>query len=1004
MAMPAERVLALAPRLFAAAAVPILGLWGLTAKGREKSAEEKREEAQERTRRARMLVEMCDSLAASKFDVTDVEKENQIEWEDVHRRATELAVMDPEAPELEEGLVWCAKVLLQQLRLTTEKTRLQKDVRYADCNKLDDLWWCEEQLHDLTRLISRFKVPADLMAEIKAAAKKAYRLSRTNQFKDVKKAAAMILLAKRAMPWLLADMAVSAYTSYWRSMSIYYRTEVMRAIQTTRSATSPAFVVAVKAMAIVELFTAVLGTLNSQLATRSQDLVARDIQGQLYAAIFAKDENWWSHQTGNSWKLIQLVFFLPQDLKRFMKIPKNLITAIVQIVVQCRLVAQHSSRILYILLALHWGNFFAQMGFDWANHRTGRRLTAKLVEPSQEKFTWIHALKPEFAHMFQSFARGEKERKGIEDYLEMSNRRTELTNVARQIFQPAKVAVEQVADIASYVSTGGLMESGGLQDAFQAQQMMTYANGVGDQMESSYRQLRGFSSGLKPLADAFGHISIPPKVDLNKGIIPKDENGNIIAAKGDIELVNVCFTYPRNSDPTLNGATFKVNRGEFCGLTGETGSGKSTVLQLIERFYDLDQEKNEDGTSIEDSAKGVIKLDGRDIREYNPRWLRSQIGVVSQSAQLLPVTVRDNLMLACQQEPTFDEIKAACIAADIWDSINNPAVFPNGLETKMTTTVSIAGGEKQRICIARAILADSPILFLDEATSALDESTQAKVQGALDKLMEGRTTIAIAHRLSTIKSADRIIALRGKKSEQRYKQEKDALEYMKESKADVSAAIAWLKSRQEEDKENKSSSSDELATTETLLQQAVESGEPGGGLSGTVGCNGKHDELLAKPVGSVYKSLWEEHTNQQAEDIAPGPKLQRQTTTTAGKFEVLRGAINSLKGPKQQKHAVMKIIAKLEADSHEMEEALSDSTLDASLSTANAVSAQEPSGDGGDGGEAAAALVRTLTAGSRSSSAATKAARRRWHIAAMAATTSPKSSPKDKLTRTHTVG
>jgi hypothetical protein len=116
---------------------------------------------------------------------------------------------------------------------------------------------------------------------------------------------------------------------------------------------------------------------------------------------------------------------------------------------------------------------------------------------------------------------------------------------------------------------------------------------------------------------------------------------------------------------------------------------------------------------------------------------------------------------------------------------------------------------------------------------------------------------------------------------------------------------------------------------------------------------------------------------------------------------VLRGAISSLKGPKQQKHAVMKIIAKLEADSHEMEEALSDSTLDASLSSANAVSSQEPSGDGG---EAAAALVRTLTAGSRSSSAVTKAARRRWHIAAMAAATSPKSPPKDKLARTRTVG
>ena len=240
------------------------------------------------------------------------------------------------------------------------------------------------------------------------------------------------------------------------------------------------------------------------------------------------------------------------------------------------------------------------------------------------------------------------------------------------------------------------------------------------------------------------------------------------------------------------------------------------------------QTQPEDATGVRmhtvQFPKGVIKLDGRDITEYNPRWLRQQIGVVSQSAQLLPLTVRDNLILACQEEPTFEEIKKACIAADIWDSINDPKVFPNGLETRMTTTVSIAGGEKQRICIARAILADAPILLLDEATSALDESTQAKVQAALDKLMVGRTTIAIAHRLSTIKNADRIIALRGKKSARRHEQEKRALEWLKSnSSADAKAGLAFLKADLKEDSkqsddESEDESEDALATTEALLE------------------------------------------------------------------------------------------------------------------------------------------------------------------------------------------
>eukprot|EP00927_Polykrikos_kofoidii_P080904 TRINITY_DN7792_c0_g1_i1.p1 TRINITY_DN7792_c0_g1~~TRINITY_DN7792_c0_g1_i1.p1 ORF type:complete len:1019 (+),score=159.21 TRINITY_DN7792_c0_g1_i1:144-3059(+) len=951
MAMSTERVLALGPRLVSAALVPVVGLWGLTAVGREQTEEEKREEAQERLRRARMLSEMCRSLTTSKFDIANVEKEYQIEWGDVYRRCTELVVMDAEAPELKEGLVWCVKVMVQQLRLTTEKTRMQKDVRYADCKKLDDLLYCEEALIELTRLIKTYKVPADLRAELRAAAREAHSLSRRNKFKDMAKAAKMILLAKRAMPWLLADAAVSAYTSYWVSMSIYYQTEVMSAIQTTRSTASLPFRNSIKALVIVQVFTALLRTLNAQLATRSQDLVARDIQGQLYAAIFGKDENWWSHQTdGGGWALIQSVFFLPDALKSFMQIPKDLITSVVQIVVQCRLVAQKSSRILCILLAVHWANILRRLAFNKLQMRLSRFFTAKLVEQSQEKFTWVHALRPEFVHMFQSYARGNKERRGIESYLEVRNRRAELEGAAWQVMHPADVAIDQMAQIANYVSTGSLMDSGGLSDAFQAQTMMTYAQGVSSQMESCYNQMEGFNRGLKPLADAYGHISIPPAIDLDVGIIPKSDSGEIILSKGDIEFEGACFTYPRNSDRTLNGTTFKVFRGEFVGLTGETGSGKSTVLQLIERFYDLDE--------------GVIKLDGRDIREYNAHWLRSQISVVSQSAQLLPLTVRDNLILACQEDPTHEQIKQACIAADIWDSINNPAVFPNGLETRMTATVSIAGGEKQRICIARAILADAPILLLDEATSALDESTQAKVQAALDKLMEGRTTIAIAHRLSTIKKADRIIALYGKKSEQQYKQETLALEWLKENKdADASAALAWLR---EERRNRQESEPDEVVTTEESLRKAMKSGRASGGMSGTVSCNGKHDELLEKPDG-VYKSLWEEFTQLNQKDMAPLPSLQRQTTTTTGKFDVLRGAIDSLNLAPEQNQKVMQIISSLEAASNKKDAALEVSTLDASFATSKEVPMDRAGNENSFTKGKTATLVSKLTDFSRPS-------------------------------------
>jgi len=147
------------------------------------------------------------------------------------------------------------------------------------------------------------------------------------------------------------------------------------------------------------------------------------------------------------------------------------------------------------------------------------------------------------------------------------------------------------------------------------------------------------------------------------------------------------------------------------------------------------------------------------VRAYNPMWLRAQICVVSQEPKLLPKTLRQNLCFGCQREPSLAEIEEACRAANIWQLLSDVKKFPKGLETEMGVMDNVSGGEKQRICIARAILADRPILLLDEATSALDEVSQEQVQLALSVLMKGRTTLMVAHRLTTIKTADKIVAM-----------------------------------------------------------------------------------------------------------------------------------------------------------------------------------------------------------------------------------------------------
>eukprot|EP00741_Cyanophora_paradoxa_P008173 tig00000025_g7909.t2 len=209
---------------------------------------------------------------------------------------------------------------------------------------------------------------------------------------------------------------------------------------------------------------------------------------------------------------------------------------------------------------------------------------------------------------------------------------------------------------------------------------------------------------------------------------------------GDIELRDVRFTYPTRADvPILRGASLSVRQGETVALVGHSGCGKSTCIQLILRYYD--------------PAAGTVTVDGRDLKQLNVRWWRSQIGLVGQEPVLFATSIRENIKMG-KQDATDEEIVAACKAANAHDFISK---MPKGYDTYVGDIgAQLSGGQKQRIAIARALIKNPRILLLDEATSALDNVSERVVQEALDRLMKGRTTIVIAHRLSTIQKADRI--------------------------------------------------------------------------------------------------------------------------------------------------------------------------------------------------------------------------------------------------------
>lgn len=226
---------------------------------------------------------------------------------------------------------------------------------------------------------------------------------------------------------------------------------------------------------------------------------------------------------------------------------------------------------------------------------------------------------------------------------------------------------------------------------------------------------------------------------------PEKDNGTYQAepAKGELEFKNVSFAYQGKEELALNNISFSVPAGKTVALVGRSGSGKSTIANLVTRFYDIDQ--------------GEILLDGVNIQDYRLSNLRENCAVVSQQVHLFNDTIANNIAYAAQDKYSREEIIAAAKAAYALEFIEK---LPQGFDTVIGENgASLSGGQRQRLAIARALLRNSPVLILDEATSALDTESERAIQSALDELKKDRTVIVIAHRLSTIENADEILVI-----------------------------------------------------------------------------------------------------------------------------------------------------------------------------------------------------------------------------------------------------
>ncbi|MCC4224386.1 MAG: lipid A ABC transporter ATP-binding protein/permease MsbA [Pseudomonadota bacterium] len=244
-----------------------------------------------------------------------------------------------------------------------------------------------------------------------------------------------------------------------------------------------------------------------------------------------------------------------------------------------------------------------------------------------------------------------------------------------------------------------------------------------------------FQRGMAASQTLFALVDLEP--EKNEGKFTVDR------ANGDVAVKEVSFTYQGAEKPALENVSFDIPKGKTVALVGRSGSGKSTIASLFNRFYDVNS--------------GCITLDGHDIRDYELKNLREQFALVSQNVHLFNDTIANNIAYATEGKYSREDIERAANLAHAMEFISK---MDGGLDAMIGENgASLSGGQRQRVAIARALLRDAPVLILDEATSALDTESERAIQSALDELQKDKTVLVIAHRLSTIENADEILVV-----------------------------------------------------------------------------------------------------------------------------------------------------------------------------------------------------------------------------------------------------
>eukprot|EP00927_Polykrikos_kofoidii_P059445 TRINITY_DN54598_c0_g1_i1.p1 TRINITY_DN54598_c0_g1~~TRINITY_DN54598_c0_g1_i1.p1 ORF type:complete len:1032 (+),score=157.06 TRINITY_DN54598_c0_g1_i1:78-3173(+) len=596
----------------------------------------------------------------------------------------------------------------------------------------------------------------DLYKEPMHVAMSAVRCRRRAQLRIV---AGMLWRFRSTLPFIAISSAVSVVLGSFSAMRLHYQAAVINLAKdaVTTGGGSSKIGETIGAMVVSEVITQLAEFARAQLANRGKMRIVRELKVALFRALLRQDLEYL--EQCDLWQLRSLIGSCGTTVGHVVNFPATAVECCIKVFsALCALWGKSGRLTVFLIVALPSRSLLGHL-VDLLSDRLERRKFLPDFR-GQINACWSGLVRPATLRTMRTFAREPIEASVFERFMSTHDKLQERGQLVYNLLQPLHAVTEQGLQILT-LWVGGRLAVRGEVDFGGLASFMLVAQGAFD----SAQYLRAVAShvgsqALGPLVQMVSLLTRQPRIGLDEPAVGTMPDARVMT--WNISFEDVSFAYPsRPGAWALRGLSFTANSGEFLGILGATGAGKSTIFALLLRLYE--------------PSEGRILLDGRDLREYNPLWLRRNIGFVSQELVLCQRTIRENLLYGCtngasagvlaaEEERPDEEARAALRIAQCEDCFFDAAVFPSLWHTDVGDGGSdLSGGQRQRLGLARALLKEPRLLLLDEATSALDELSQARLQDSLEEVRrrEGITVICIAHRLSNLSKADRLLVLEG---------------------------------------------------------------------------------------------------------------------------------------------------------------------------------------------------------------------------------------------------